>query len=218
MRHVVTVIAVVSAVCARAHAEPIAAPAVVAARVSVSMPAEDPGGRFALTVSGPTSWLIGALGASAYVRLGGHVTLRANIARYQSNGPAGPVAAALSGSGTGYGGSIFDLGVSAILYPKGAWQGLFLEAGVLRRARDVYVWPEFEEKTFTNSTEVGGRALIGWSWLIGEHVVIAIAAGGSSGRESGHSTTTDYRGTAMTTPVHRRVKETEGYTRVGWVF
>jgi hypothetical protein len=69
-----------------------------------------------------------------------------------------------------------NVGIAVVWYPRRAWDGLLLEAGVLRRARDVYVWPEFEEKTFTRSTEYAGRALIGWSWLIREHLFIAIAA------------------------------------------
>jgi hypothetical protein len=219
MRYCLAAIAALSALCSRARAEVIAAPPVAAARASAPLPAELSETRLALTVNAPTGWLIGSLGASAYVRLGDHLAVRANIARYRNSGPAGQVVAGFTGNdGTGYGGDIFDVGIAAVWYPRRAWDGLFLEAGVLRRARDVYVWPETEEKTFTTSTEYGGRALIGWSWLIRDHVILAVAAGLSTGRESGHSSTTDYRGNTMTSSVNRRLTETEGYTRVGWAF
>jgi hypothetical protein len=219
MRYSLPVLAAVLAIGPRARAAPIALPTAAAETVPTVVLAELPDARFAVAVNAPLGWLIGSFGASAYVRLGDHVALRGNVAKYQSSGgPVHPFAAFNPGSSTGYGGSIVDAGISAIWYPRHAWEGILLEAGFLRRGRDTYVWPETEEKTFTRSTEYAGHALIGWSWLIRDHVVFAIAAGLSRGHESGHDTTMPYESPLMTSPVHRWQIEPEGYTRLGWVF
>jgi hypothetical protein len=220
MRSFLSVLAVLSVLCPRARAEPAAAPAAASASAPASTPAEIPATRFAIAVNGPHGWAIGSLGASAYVRLGDHFAVRGNVAAYRDTGPVGEVFAGFSGDdGTGYGGSIFDVGIAGVWYPRRAWDGLLVEAGVLRRARDVYVWPEFQEKTLTRSTEYGGRALIGWSWLIHEHLFIAIAVGLSKGRESGHDTTmVTSRSPMITSTLDRWQTEGEGYMRIGWVF
>lgn len=214
MRSFLPVLTVLSVLCPRARAEPVASPAAASPSTPASTPTEMSATQLAIAVNAPLGWAIGAWGASAYARFGDHLAVRGNVAAYRNTVPVTEVF-----GGTGYGGSIFDVGIAGVWYPRRAWDGLLLEAGVLRRARDVYVWPELEEKAFTRSTEYGGRALIGWSWLIREHLFIAIAVGLSAGHESGHDTTMAApQGPVMTSPVHRWRTDGEWYTRIGWVF
>jgi hypothetical protein len=216
----VPVFAVLCALCVQARAEPAAIP--VATAVSTPASDESPQARVALAVNAPLGWVIGSFGVSAYLRLGEQLAVRANVATNRNGGaPLGEIFAGFSGEdGTGYGGTVTDVGIAGVWYPRRAWDGFLLEVGVLRRDRDIYVWPEFESKTFTRSTEYAGRALVGWSWLFRQHLFIAIAAGLSAGRESGRDTSMpDVRPTTtITTAVHRQRTDGEGYVRIGWAF
>lgn len=218
MRSFLPVLIVLCSVRVHARAEP--APVPVPEAVAASAPAaETPSSRFGLAVNGALGWAIHSFAASAYVRLDEHWAVRGNLASYRNSPPLGSVIGDLRGEGgTGYGGSIFDVGISAVWYPRRMWDGFLFEAGALRRDRDVYVWPEFENKTFTRSTEYAGRVLLGWSWLIGERAFIAIAAGLSAGPESGNSTYTPDRMPTITKRVQRTQSEGEGYIRIGVVF
>jgi hypothetical protein len=221
MRIVLSVVGVLGSLSVPARAEPVAVPVAATASTLTSVPAatEAPPARFAVALNAPPGWLIGSLGGSAYVRIGDHVALRGNLATYQ-NSPPGGILSVLSDVGAAYGGRVLDVGVAAVWYPRRVWDGFLLEVGVLRRERDVYVWPELDDRTFIRSTEYAGRALIGWSWLIGQRAFIAIAAGYSVGHESGESTTTPEFGsmTPITKAVRLTQKEREGYIRVGLVF
>jgi hypothetical protein len=212
MRIVLPLLAVLCSVRVSARAEPAAA----AASAPV---AETPSSRFGLAVNAPLGWAARSFGVSGYVRLGEHLAVRGNLARYQnSEALKGTIGAFTGNDGTGYGGTIFDVGIAAVWYPRRMWDGFLLEVGALRRDRDVYVWPESESQTFTRSTEYAGRALVGWSWLIRQRAFIAIAAGLSLGAESGNDTTTPDRMPTITKPVQRSRSDGEGYIRIGVVF
>jgi hypothetical protein len=181
--------------------------------------AETPSSRFALAVNAPLGWAIRSFGVSGYVRLDEHLAVRGNLASYQNSDLiGGTVGAIMGGGGTGYGGTIFDVGIAGIWYPTRMWDGFLLEVGALRRDRDVYVWPESESQTFTRSTEYAGRVLVGWSWLVGQRAFIATAMGLSVGYESGNDTTTPDRMPTITKPVHRGRNDGEGYIRIGVMF
>jgi hypothetical protein len=221
MRSFLLVLAVLCSVRVHARAEPVPVPEPVAAAASAPA-AETPSSRFALAVNAPLGWTIHSFAASAYVRLDEHWAVRGNLASYRNGAPLGAAIGDLRGDGgTGYGGTIFDVGIAVVWYPRRMWDGFLFEAGAFRRDRDVYVWPEFENKTFTRSTEYAGRVLFGWSWLIRERAFIAIAAGLSAGPESGNSTYTPDTPDRMPTTtqrVQRMRSEGEGYIRIGVVF
>ena len=65
------------------------------------------------------------------------------------------------------------------------------------------------------------RALAGWSWLLGDHVFVAVAFGASAGREIGSETTGVMDGPGMkltTKDVSRWDIAPEGYIRIGGAF
>jgi hypothetical protein len=210
---------ILAAFCARASAGPLTTP--TAASTSTPQSSDIPEPRFAIALNSPLAWTIGWFGASAYMRLGDHVALRANVATYRYGGPGGVIgglASAFNDGGTGYGGRILDVGIAGVLYPRRPWDGPLLEVGVLRRGRDVYMWPEFDPRVTTRSTTYAGRALVGWSWLFGPHMFIAVAAGLSVGREAGRETTMPDYGDATTKPLRRRQIDGESYLRFGVAF
>jgi hypothetical protein len=220
MRALMTVLAILCALCARASATPAGNP--ISASASPKESTEVPQARFAIGVNSPLGWLVGSFGASAYVRLGDHFAARANVARFRNAGPGGllgATATAFVDGETGYKGRLFDVGIGGVWYPRRPWDGFLLELGVLRRDRHTYVWPEFEPQVATQTTTYAGRALVGWSWLIGQHMFIAVAAGVSSGRETGHEISTDdYSRTTMTRAVDHQRLGGEGYLRIGVAF
>lgn len=202
------------------QADPV--PTRAAAAAAAASAVEAPPARYAVAMNGPLSWLIGSLSGSVYVRITDNLVASANIATSQNTAPGGVLGAIESE--TAYGGSIFDVEVGVVWYPmRRAWDGLTLEIGAIRRERNVSVWPEFDSKILTRSTEYGGRTMIGWSWLMGRHAFIAIAGGISRGYETGVNTDT-HNDQAMPGPPtttrfrHFERTEAEGYMRVGIAF
>jgi hypothetical protein len=92
-----------------------------------------------------------------------------------------------------------------------------VEAGVLQRARDTGYQAELEDGIKTKSTTWAGRAMVGWSWLIGRHVFVALAMGASAGRETGQETIIPDLPTKMSTTrsVQRMQIDGEAYLRIG---
>jgi hypothetical protein len=171
--------------------------------------------RFALGLSSPVGWPFGSFGASGYMRIDWHFAVRANIATRTGGGLFGDFIEDSPG------GKITDYGISGVWYPRRAWDGLLIEVGALLRARNTYASDfEADTKVTTRSTTYAGRALIGWSWQIASCMFVAVAAGGSWGRESGKATSMDatYRDDTMTSPVRRTQFDGEGYLRFGIVF
>ncbi len=162
------------------------------------------GPRFALGVSSPTGWLRAPLGmghssfgASLSVGLDRHHAIRANVARYDAFEGL-PLLLAISGlQDTLATGRILDASLGWVYYPRRLWDGFVLEAGVLRRERDVEEEEldgliDFDSDSTTVTTESvthAGRVSIGWSWRVTRHLFISAAAGVSVGRETGHRTT-----------------------------
>jgi hypothetical protein len=217
-----------------APAEPATTPAEAAP--SAPVPAPAPGKRpwvrpgtpqgpavvelpVAAGVSSPTGWPYGTFGASLYVGIGRHVAVRGNLAWYESNESflEGVASAASGGEVPSYSGSLRDAGVAGIWYPRRLWSGPMLEAGVLQRVRDTGYQAEFEDGIKTKSTTWAGRAMVGWSWLIGRHVFVAIAMGVSAGRETGEETIIpeDFTKMPSTRPIQRMQIDGEAYLRIG---
>jgi hypothetical protein len=203
---------VVFGISAHAHAEPPvrATPLPPTLATSEAVPP-----RFAFGLSSPVGWAFGSFGASGYVRIDRHVAVRANIA---TRGGGGLFGYFIEDSP---GGMITDYGISAVWYPRRAWDGFLIEAGALLRARNTYVTGfEADARVTTRSTRYAGHALIGWSWGFASCMFVAVAAGGSWGRESGKATSVDggSGGDTMTSPVRRKQLDGEGYLRFGVAF
>ena len=189
------------------------------ARAESPLAAEASGrGDLAVGVNVPTSWLVGSVSASTYVGLAPHHALRANFARFHVDNSIWPIRLIASGFESAEPvGTIYDVGLSWVWYERGLWDGLMLEAGVLRRDRDTVYWPEFAPKTETDTVAYGARAMIGWSWRVGSYGFIAAAIGGSVGRESGkeHVTEDDWMAPTVTRSVQRVQTDLETYVRWG---
>jgi hypothetical protein len=98
----------------------------------------------AIAVNPPFGWSDArALGASIFVGLTPHQTLRLNAATwsYYNNPAAGLIAGGAESDGSDgvFRGRTTDVGVGWQYYPRRAWDGFFTELGALYRRRDVSV-------------------------------------------------------------------------------
>jgi hypothetical protein len=178
----------------------------------------------AVGVNPPQSWLDGhAIGASLYVGISERHAIRANVARYQYRGLLGDTIPVILGAEEvpSYSGHTTDLGISLVYHPRRLWRGFTWEIGALRRARDHRIEQDDADSVAvaTRTTEYAGRGMIGWSWLVFDHVFVAISGGLSVGHESG-TETSGRRDDAMPvqTKVSRLVHEFEGMARLGVAF
>jgi len=174
--------------------------------------------RVALGLNAPWGWFNGSIGVSAYVGLGHHYAIRANVTRYRNAGPL-----AFPEDLPTYTGKILDVGVAWVWYPRQLWDGFMLEVGANRRGRDISVEDSDAELLVrTQSTAYAGRLMIGWSWLVTRHMFIAVAAGVSEGSEAGHETRTTMvcpvYAKSTTTAVDRLEVNAEAYLRFGVAF
>jgi hypothetical protein len=138
---------------------------------------------FAIGVNTPIGWFQDdrrSLGASLYVGIGDHHAIRGNIARYEHQ----PLGAYHPESEGTYIGELNDVGIGWVFYPRQLWQGLTLEAGLLRRDRDIEEGDSFGGYAATKTRTYAGRAMIGWS-AHHKYMFIAAAVGLSAGRERG---------------------------------
>lgn len=180
----------------------------------------------AVGVNFPAGWLGGkSVAASLYVGVTSTDAIRANFARYENTaslvGDVLSVASGGDGSEASHGGHITDLSVGLVHYSRALWDGLTLEAGALRRARDTQVFDDFASPASvdTTSTTYAGRALIGWSWLVHQHLFISFAVGGSVGIERGTERTANGLGQMQeTVKVDRSAASPEAYLRFGGAF
>lgn len=178
----------------------------------------------AIATNLPFLWPSGdTFGASLSVNLSTRHALRANVATYKNHGPvfADAVGGFLGGESPSYSGRITDVGVSWVFYPRRLWDGFLLEAGGLRRARNVGVSDDEASFGLTHkrSTVYAGRVVVGWSWLIAGHFFVAAAAGVSAGWESGTQVARDeFLPGEMTTHVARDDVHGEAYVRIGAAF
>jgi hypothetical protein len=213
MRSLVLPSLAVALLASTAHADELAASEVKPASAGETTP------RFAIAVNFPYGWLGGkSLAGSFYAGVTDHLAIRANVASYEAGSSA---TGGLFAGEAEYSGRTLDLGVGAIHYSNGLWDGFTMEGGVLRRARDVRVTDQYAAAytTSTDTATYGVRALFGWSFLIKNRVFIAAAVGGSAGVERGTETTENERGEMKTSQdVDRSDISFEGYVRFGAAF
>lgn len=148
--------------------------------------------RFALALNPPVGWFRGlwwplrsSFGASLSVGLTRHHAIRTNVARYDGFELLPLLLAAADLQGPPAIGSVVDASIGWVYYPRRLFDGFMLEAGVLRRERDVEEFHLFEPGARIQSVTHAGRATVGWSWPIGSHLFVSTAAGVSVGRETG---------------------------------
>jgi len=166
-----------------------------------------------------------SIGGSFYIGVRERLAIRANVATWKYNDDTASVVAGLLGEDSegSFGGRITDLGAGVVHYSNKLWDGFTLEGGLLHRSKDIHTQDEFAtpEYVATDTTTYAVRGLAGWSWLIGDHVFVAVAFGASAGRELGEETTgvMDGPGMTLTTKeVSRWDVAPEGYIRVGGAF
>lgn len=188
-------------------------------------PASDPHGLpFALGVNLPFGWGEAAsVGASLFVGVTEHDAVRANFATYRYLGgvPGDLIALAVGGDGddSARTGRTTDLGIAWCRYPRQLWSGLTYELGLLRRAGDLRAEDELAAPPIvaTDTTTYAGRVQVGWSWLLEDHLFIAVAIGASLGYETGTEVSDDVLHPMPTThDVARYDVSGEGYLRLGF--
>jgi hypothetical protein len=69
----------------------------------------------------------------------------------------------------------------------------------------------------TRTKTIAGRALAGWSLLLGGHVFASVSLGLSIGYERGSETVHDYPAMPVTRSVARVDPSVEGFVRIGGV-
>lgn len=182
-----------------------------------------------VAVNAPTSWYgATAIAGSLATAVARHHTLRVNVASYETRLDVIGEMLALARGGTdsalAHHGRTTDVGAAYTYYPRRAWDGLALEAGVVHRFRDVVTEPELTDYRAVASQVTAVRAQVGWSWLFADRVFLAVALGVSAGYERGTQTVgSDYHdpqpgSMPVTTRIERADIETEGMVRVGVAF
>ena len=181
----------------------------------------------AVAINEPIGWNdANAIGISVYGAISEHQVIRLNAATWRRN--ADDVGGALlflatQGELNGYG-RYTDVGAAWMYFPRRAYDGFSVELGALVRRRDTFEYlNDFDpDGTYVKSTTLGGRALVGWSWLGWNRVFASLQVGASVGRESGTQTVlaTQYNGSTMTetmqsSSVARAAVSPEGFVRFG---
>jgi hypothetical protein len=151
-------------------ATPVGAPVDDANAVKVALPQPH---RFAIAGNVPLRGIAGSL----YVALGKHHVVRGNVARYKYGEPLA--------TETSYDGNTFDLGASYLYFPRRAFDGFVAEAGFLYRQENGVGHGPFWDDETENTKLYGGRAMLGWSFLIEDRVFISVQAGASVGKKTG---------------------------------
>jgi hypothetical protein len=180
----------------------------------------------AIGVNFPTGWAdANSIAGSLYVGVTKKDAIRVNAAsyRYTSSAVGDLIGLAYGADGdeASRSGRITDLGVGFVHYSRGLWDGLTVEVGALRRAKEIRINDSAVSlaTVATTSTTYAGRALLGWSWLIKRHAFIAFAVGMSLGIEHGTDhTETTFRMPMMTVDIDRTAIGGEGYLRFGGTF
>jgi hypothetical protein len=135
--------------------------------------------RLAIAVNSPFGWLAESMsfGASVYLGFAKNHVIRANVAIY----PYGDLFAFESS----FDGLTTDLGASYMYFPRRAFDGFVVEAGFVHRNEDGVEHGPFSDDTTEKTQLYGGRAMIGWSWMLGHHFFTSVQAGASVGYERG---------------------------------
>ncbi|HUJ62272.1 MAG TPA: hypothetical protein VLX92_27380 [Kofleriaceae bacterium] len=147
----------------------------------------------AVAFNEPIGWPSGvSVAGSVYLGVSARQVLRVNLASYeQIVGGFGDLVSGLAGGdGADRAGHTTDVGVGWLGFPRRAYDGAMVEAGVIYRHRDLAVTDEdaMYEYDATRSDEVAARALVGWSWLFTRRVFVSLAVGVSAGYEFGSET------------------------------
>jgi hypothetical protein len=180
----------------------------------------------AIGVNLPTGWKdANSVAGSLSVGVTERLAIRANVASWTYHGSmfADAVAGALQVENeASTGGRITDVGAGVVHYGNRVWDGFMVEAGLLRRAKDISTEDEFAapEYVATRTTTYSARALVGYSWLVADHFFVAFALGMSGGHEAGSETTrmNSYGAPETTRSVSRWDATPEGYLRIGGAF
>jgi hypothetical protein len=102
------------------------------------------------------------------------------------------------------------------------FDGLILEAGVLRRALDTRNEDDFASPSIveTKGTGYAGRIMLGWSWLWQKRIFLATGVGVSVGRYAGIERTAaqTYMPEYVTNDFVRYDTVAEAYMRFGLAF
>lgn len=164
---------VVLATASLAHAEPVAS---TAARTPLKV---------GIAVNPPIRWFDdhdSTFAASIYAAIDEHQVVRGNFARY----PYGPSLLAGLESEGAWDGNVTDFGASYQYYPRRAYDGVVVEAGLLVRSSVGTAYDPFESDETSEDTKfIAGRAMIGWSWLVADHLFTSLQVGGSVGYKRG---------------------------------
>ena len=179
-------------------------PALLATRSAHAAPTpaeETPAGvPIAVAVNLPLTWLWSSFGASAWVGLGGHHAIRADLARYLGWAsrilPFGPV-----GNGEREAGQIppdfgqtTDLSVGWAYFPRRVLDGFSLEVGAqgrFNRTRS-YIDSQNVAKEQHHTNVYSGHALVGWTFRLSDWWYLGASAGASLGYEHGREQTVGY--------------------------
>ncbi len=185
----------------------------------------------AVAVNPPLRWGDpDAIAGSGYLGFGAHHALRITGAAYDYSGDIGKMLLGMAivgpsnfESDAASSGRIVDAGVGWMYFPRRLWSGLSLEGGVLVRRRDTRTDDEFQipERVERATSEIGGRALVGWSWCMFSRAFISLQLGLSFGHEWGTETTTDVvdlDDMPVTHDVSRLDVTAEGFLRIGTAF
>jgi hypothetical protein len=157
-------------------ATPVGAPVDGANAIKVALPQPH---RVGIAVNPPFRWIgdSKAFGASLYVALGRHHVVRGNVARYAYGD--------MLATETSYDGDTTDVGASYMYFPRRAFDGFVVEAGFVYRHEDGVGHGPFWDDTTENTTLYGGRAMVGWSFLLEDRVFLSVQAGASVGKKTG---------------------------------
>jgi len=178
-----------------------------------------------LAVNAPFGWHSKrAVASSGYIKLAEHHALRANVARYHYPGLAREVFGAVQHDEVDAGPRhvhIFDAGVAWMFFPRSFCDGLSFEVGALVRRRDTRIEDDTSmETTFlrVSSTTLAGRAMLGWSWTVGNTMFIAVSAGLSVGYERGTEAKVGELASLDRYSIARKATSGEGTVRFGFLF
>ena len=206
----ISVLLFVAAGDARAEGPP--APA-----ASPTVPSGDPPA--AIGINSPIGWMQDGFAASLYVRAADHHAIRANFALYNNHESVTGTLA--GGDEMGHTGQILDLGIGWVYYPDRVLHGFMLEAGALRRERNISTFDgdATAEQVDLDTRVYAVRGLIGWSWVMSDVFFLSTGVGVSVGYETGTEHAHIDSPLMVTTSHVSRVAVTgEAYLRMGIVF
>jgi hypothetical protein len=169
--------------------------------------------KVAVAVNPPIRWFTEekAFAGSLYVAVSKHHVLRGNLAVYPREKP-------LSYESR-FDGTITDYGASYMYFPRTAFRGYFLEAGLLYRSTDSVEHDPFGDDTTTKTRFSAGRAMIGYSAMIGAHVFMSFQLGMSLGYRNGTETFCQSacmdRWSPVITPIEELSIAGEAFVRIG---